>query len=481
MKKTLLSLMLLAGMASYAQLPDGTPAPDFTVTDINGNPHTLSEYLAAGKTVILDISATWCAPCWAYKQSHKLADLYKSYGLGGSEEVVILFVEGDPTTTMADLYGTGTNTQGDWTADAPYAIIDSAEIADLYDITYFPTLYRICPAGTVTEYSSSLSLTSLRNNLNTYCGTMTGVQNHAQITSGDLRTCDANATYSAKVKNYGKNAITTATAVVKENGTIIGSMPYAGSMNQYGTATINFPSIAYNPNSDYTVSLDNINQMAPFNPSFSTNAFDVILAGATTESNVEITVHTDNYPGEISWILKDEADVVVATGGPYQGMPNGAAGGPDANTSITASFSLALDKCYTLSLADAYGDGWGLGTTPHGITVTADDVTLLDQAVGNFGSALNIPAAFRTATTLGTIEEGMKGFRVYPNPSTGIFTFESPETVSVTVADITGKVVFTSESVNNGDSINLTSLMRGVYIAKMTGATTEKVEKLIIK
>ncbi len=39
----------------------GTPAPDFTLPDLNGIGHTLSKY--KGKVVFLNIWATWCQPC----------------------------------------------------------------------------------------------------------------------------------------------------------------------------------------------------------------------------------------------------------------------------------------------------------------------------------------------------------------------------------------------------------------------------------
>ncbi|WP_264512224.1 T9SS type A sorting domain-containing protein [Flavobacterium sp. N1719] len=60
---------------------------------------------------------------------------------------------------------------------------------------------------------------------------------------------------------------------------------------------------------------------------------------------------------------------------------------------------------------------------------------------------------------------------LYPNPSNGIVQIASEDTVSVEITDMTGKVVFKSTGMENGASMNLTSLQKGVYVAKMTNTT----------
>ena len=79
MKNIYLSITLIALFSTqslYAQLPNGSIAPDFTLVDLNGTSHTLYDYLDAGQTVFLDFSAVWCPPCWSYHISGALEDLY---------------------------------------------------------------------------------------------------------------------------------------------------------------------------------------------------------------------------------------------------------------------------------------------------------------------------------------------------------------------------------------------------------------------
>lgn len=152
MKKAFVIFLLVVFQTnfSYCQLTDGSTAPDFTFTDLNGNTQSLYAYLNAGKYVAIDVSATWCHPCWLYHESGSFDSLYTLHDVPGDNTWKVLFLEGDGSTTLADLQGTGTSTQGDWITGSQYPIMNPTGVAlndflSNYNNTFFPTLYFICP------------------------------------------------------------------------------------------------------------------------------------------------------------------------------------------------------------------------------------------------------------------------------------------------------------------------------------------------
>jgi Secretion system C-terminal sorting domain/Redoxin len=478
MKKIILLLVvLLLSIQVNAQITPGSVAPNFTATDINGNVHTLSDYLAAGKTVIMDVSATWCGPCWNYHNTHALEDTYDSYGPDASNEVVVLFIEGDSATTLADLNGTGSNTQGNWVQNTPYPIIDGSNIGSLYQITYFPTVFRICPNGLVSEIGSS-SASTIRTSINSNCGIppLVGVQNYAKaIESINLNNfCTATGSPIAKVKNNGENIITTATLNLKENGNVVATKLYSGSIPRFVTRNITFDSMLLNPNSTYSVEVANVNSLPLFNPAFSSANLGVNIADEV--SNIVIKVYLDNYPTEASWKIKNSTGIIVASGGPYLGNTNG--GGADANTTKIINVSLPPGSCYSVQLLDSYGDGWGGGLTQHGIEIfDTNNTSLYNIAIENFGTTLTVPNLITTAA-LATSNFEKSKIMVYPNPSNGIVNTNTNESVKVAVIDVLGKTVF--QTISNNSSVDLSSLQKGMYIIKVTGENINYTEKLIL-
>jgi hypothetical protein len=487
MKKTLLmGAFLLAGLAANAQLADGSTAPDFTVTDINGVEHHLQDYLDAGKTVIMDISATWCGPCWNYHNSLALDNIYEGYGPGGSDEVVVLFVEGDSSTSVSSLYGVNTSsdtsvTQGDWTLNTPYPIIDSGSIAQAYHLTYFPTVYLICPNGK-TKLVDQKTAPQLKALVGSGCAqVLEGIDSHAKLTTAETRVCEVNGSVKASLTNYGTPALTAATLLLKNGETVVSTKEFTGSIAQFATETVNFDAIDLDPEVQYTVEVSTINGAAPFNPEMTVGVTDVIIANESN-NNLRIDVHTDNYPKEISWKLKDSEGTVVASGGPYVGNTNG--GGADALTVKTtwANLESGTMDCYYLEMKDSYGDGWGLTNLDFaGIKIYSTQGEVFSQSATDSFKTKIVDSVVKTTGVLSTPELQATQFAVFPNPSNGIFNFTTNEAVDVTVTDLTGKTVFTAKGIDNGASINLSNLAQGMYIAKIKGATAERTEKLVIK
>jgi len=144
-------LFLLVRTPGKAQLADGSLAPDFTLTDINGNSHNLYTYLNQGKTVFLDFFACHCGTCWAYHGQHELEDLNAAHGPNGSlsQDVIVLAIEYDANNGTNEFYGISGNTQGNWIAGTTYAFCNPEgslrQIFTDYAVTYYPLVYGICP------------------------------------------------------------------------------------------------------------------------------------------------------------------------------------------------------------------------------------------------------------------------------------------------------------------------------------------------
>ena len=480
--KQFFSLLAAAtiSLGAFAQLPNGSIAPDFTATDINGVEHNLYTYLDSGYSVILDFSATWCGPCWAYHQAGTLETIHETYGLDGSNEVRVFYLEADDTTTDADLNGTGTNTAGDWVTGTQYAIIDNAgSIFDDYNGAYYPTIYTVCPNRILTE-SGQVDVNAHASIFQEATCQPASENNDPSLINytGDVLSCGgAPVTLSVSLMNNGLETLTACTITAYDGATAVGSVDWTGSLETYDFEDVVVTTTSVTTDTNFSIEVTSSDE----NGANNAVAAAVITAVEST-NNVRLTLLTDAYPGETTWALFDEALNTVAQGGPYSSQ----------GQEIIVDWQLDLG-CYTFIIQDAFGDGlhasWYNGSGPDGsfsldaLDGSAVSSTLLSSYAPDEFAVLVMPFE---VTSVSDVEEEVtlaSTVTMFPNPTQGLsniqFTTGEAAKTSFEVTNLLGERVMmedfgTLSAGTHRMELNLEGFEAGLYLVNFNagGETT---------
>ncbi len=144
MYKSVLRLTIFIGILFFAssgfaeqsltKLTDPQMAPDFSLMDMDGEKHQLSDY--KGKTLIVNFWATWCPPC-----REEMPSMERAWNKIKNENIVMLAINvGEDEDTIFTFLG-------DYPATFSILLDESGTLIEQWPVKGLPTTFIVSPEG----------------------------------------------------------------------------------------------------------------------------------------------------------------------------------------------------------------------------------------------------------------------------------------------------------------------------------------------
>jgi hypothetical protein len=289
----------------------------------------------------------------------------------------------------------------------------------------------------------------------------------------------ASEAVSFRMRNNGATTITSAAIEYSVNGGAPSTYNWTGSLAYGQVTTVNLPTVNFTvqPTNSINVNVVSVNGGTTDNlTTNNTTATNFNEAATTTSSNVTLRIILDGYGSEVSWTLKNSANVTVAQGGPYtDGGSNNTFPVPDVNLTLA-------NDCYTFQMNDSYGDGICCAYGNGNFQVLGGGVQIPGTTGSTFSSSIVRKFTVNSATSV--TETADNNYRLYPNPASTEFNIEFASTVnegSIRIMDIQGREIM-QKNINNVDfqSMNIAQLENGFYMVVINADGKTKTEKLTV-
>jgi thiol-disulfide isomerase/thioredoxin len=498
----LLFSFLVLSFSAEAQLASGSKfTGQIKTKDINDNDVDIQADLKAGKTVILDIFATWCGPCWSFHNAGVLKELHKTLGAEGADKIRVYAIEADSRTPFDHLFsqvaGTSTvpSSLGDWTKDVPYSIINDHTFNTILNIAFFPTLYVIRPDQSVMEMGS------YRYNAEIWAKALVPTAEKDLILSSsiDSKTFCLQTTFSQKptVINMGTTPVASMDMSLTLNGEETLSS-FATAVGVFEEKEISFGTKTIKETTEISVKIEGVDGVADEEDDLG-EISGTFYRPLIKKDSLIVKFTTDFYPNETSWIIRDNKNRTVHSQPKYKAGTEDQFGGGGADANKEFTYKLPTKNtdinCLTLTITDSYGDGMTAFNASHpipGVEIYNTAGDLLKPKINtdyNFQSAAANTASttkiFVAADFTSSLEDAefVENLSVYPNPATDILNvnmvIKSGVEYQIFISDVMGARV--TDIVKNTNFINVANLSSGMYFINVQtkdGLYTHKFSKI---
>lgn len=474
------NFLLAACVAVYGGVLAQGTNQSWTATDIDGNTIDIQALLNAGKTVLVDISAHWCGPCWDWHKTEVMNRAWEEFGPNGTGDLEVIWLDGDGDSDMALLNG-GPGSAGNWLSNSPFTVIgpngQGNSVANNYNFPGYPTLFMHCPGANEGVVINRAHFdTFMTNWYNSCTGAFTNGAHDATLYGhhGDVKVCPGQGPYVEMV-NMGSSALTSATVELKDqNGAVLESQQWLGNLAGFESALVQFATPV--PGwAAFECVVTNPNGMTDANPA-GDSEWIAFVESAQTGINVTIEITTDYAGYETGWTLKDASGAIV---------DQVAAGTYANNTLYTYPQTLNNGECYAFEITDTNRDGLqGIGL--FRVYKTANPSIVFFQG-GAFASSDLVP--FQAVSNVSVNEVNASSeLLLFPNPSTGIVHVQlntsSAANADIQIYDLLGELVLRRTvnfaSAESNEVIDLNAQKNGVYIFSISSNGTTITKRVTI-
>lgn len=271
--------------------------------------------------------------------------------------------------------------------------------------------------------------------------------------------CSSFVTPVIKLTNAGSQTLTSAVITYSVNGGTPSVYNWTGSLVTNASANVSLPAIQTAANENVL----NVVVSAPNNgtdgfpgDNIANREFSVLVYDEV--SDVILILNTDAFGYETSWTLTNQNGTVLYNGSGYGG-----------NQMYFATFNLTEAGCYTFTINDTQGDGicCTSGNGSYELLINGNTMAM----GGSFGSTQSV--SFRLGGELSTEDYLKSSLKIYPNPSSGVFTVAGSESaVTYTLYNVLGQQIKSGKLDAGNTTLDISGSANGVYILSVEEAGT---------